>query len=80
MAEMTAAIHSRELEGETTTLRQLHHIAELTQPEALTVVDQLEQAGIVDIDHNVGDRFESTISLSESTRRRLDRATKGKAA
>lgn len=80
MAEMAAALHSRETGGETTTLRQLHKIAELTQPEALTIVDRLERAGLVAIDHNVGDRFESTISLTERTRRRLDRASKGKAA
>lgn len=80
MAAMTSAIHGREITGQTTTLRQLHRIAELTQPEALTVVAKLERAGLVEIDHNVGDRFESTISLTEVTRRRLDRATKGKAA
>lgn len=80
MAEMAAVLHSRETGGEVTTLRQLHKIAELTQPEALTIVDRLERAGLVEIAHNVGDRFESTISLTEATRRRLDRATKGRAA
>ncbi|MHA7818262.1 MAG: hypothetical protein ACX930_01305 [Erythrobacter sp.] len=80
MAEMTAAIYRREVSGERTTLRQLHRIAELGQPEALTVIAALEQAGIVGIERNVGDAFESTISLSEAARSRLDRASKGKAA
>lgn len=80
MAALTTALHSRELSGKRTTLRQLHHIAELTQPEALALVDRLERSDIVSIDRNIADAFESIITLSDDTRRRLDRVVEGKAA
>lgn len=80
MAQVTAAIYRREASGETTRLRQLHKIADLSQPQALTAVDELLRAEAIEIELNVADRFESTISLTEGARRRLDRAMKGRAA
>lgn len=80
MAQMTSLIHLRELRGMTTTLRQLHQISDLDQPEALTLIAHLEAARIVTIERNLGDAFESTIALQETTRRRLDRAVHSKPA
>ena len=74
MAQMTSAIHLRAVRGETTTLRQLHKISDLGQPQALTVIAELERAGVVLIDRNLSDAFESVVSLSDEACDRLDRA------
>jgi DNA-binding MarR family transcriptional regulator len=79
MAQVTSAVHQRQLAGMTTTLRQLHTATELDQPVALNLVAELERAGIVIIDRNIGDAFESTITLSEEARRQLELATAQKA-
>ena len=79
MAQVTSAVHQRQLAGMTTTLRQLHTATELDQPVALNLVAELERAGIVVIDRNIGDAFESTITLSEEARRQLELATAQKA-
>ncbi len=71
MAQVTTAVHQRQMAGMATTLRQLHRISELSQPEALTVIADLERAGIVEINRNLADAFESTITLTEESRRRL---------
>ena len=71
MAQVTSAIHARELAGDTTSLRQLHKVTQLSQPEALSLVNQLEQAGIVVIEENLSDAFESKIHLSGKARLRL---------
>ena len=80
MAEVTAAIHLRELGGLSTTLRQLHKITEMSQPEALGLIRRLENAGIVRIEGNLADAFESTVFLTGEARRRMDRAAQTKAA
>lgn len=80
MPEITTAIHLRQRAGHVTTLRQLHKVCELTQPEALTVIAELEHAGIVLIEHNVADAFESTVSLTEEARLRLERVSHSTAA
>lgn len=80
MAQVTSAVHQRQMAGMVTTLRQLHTISGLSQPEALTVIAQLEKAGIVIISHNLGDAFESSIRLSEDAQQRLDLAASSDAA
>lgn len=80
MAVMMSAIHLREMSGQSTTLRQLHQISEMPQPEALNLIDRLQKAGIVEITTNLGDAFESQITLNDATRRRLDRASMREAA
>ncbi len=74
MAQVTSAVHQRQLAGMTTTLRQLHTATALDQPAALNLVAELERAGIVIIDRNIGDAFESTITLSEEARQQLQMA------
>ena len=71
MVQMTKALARHRAEGNITTLRQLHKICELTQPQALTVVTELEQAGIVTIDHNISDAFESVIRLDHDAEQLL---------
>lgn len=66
MAEVARVIHERHSNGLTTTLRQLHKISSLSQPQALTLIHELERVGIVQIESNVGDAFESTITITEN--------------
>ncbi len=73
MTQMISALHSRQLAGRVTSLRQLHKICDLSQPEALTAITELEDAGIVLIKRNVADAFESTVVLTQDARERLDR-------
>ena len=74
MAQITSAIHARTIRGEGTTLRQLHKISNLEQPQALNVVTELERSGVVQIDRNMSDAFESLVSLTEDAKSRLDEA------
>lgn len=80
MAIMLSAIHFREMQGQTTTLRQLHQISEMPQPEALSLVDKLQKSGIVEIETNLGDAFESRVTLNGDTRKRMNRASTREAA
>jgi len=73
MAKVTSVVYSRAVCGEQTTLRQLHKISDLAQPQALNVVAELERAGVVLIERNLSDAFESVISLSDEAKARLDR-------
>ncbi|MFU7528882.1 hypothetical protein [Qipengyuania sp. ASV99] len=79
MVEVATAIQSRQAGGHATTLRQLHTISSLSQPQALTLIRALERAGIVHIESNLGDAFESTITLTEKAQRWLDRDLTGQA-
>ncbi len=74
MAQLTSAVHQRQISGISTTLRQVHKISGLSQPEALNIVAELERAKIVVINRNTADAFESTIILSEEARTRLDQS------
>lgn len=65
MALVTSALHYREAAGQTTSLRQVHKIAGISQPDALNIIAQLENAGIVSLEDNIGDTFESLIRLNE---------------
>lgn len=80
MAKVTSAVHIRETAGHVTTLRQMHKICDLEQPEALSVVAELERAGILVIERNLGDAFESAVMLSEDAKRRLAKDSDRKAA
>ncbi len=66
MAQMTDALTRHRAAGFETTLRQLHKICDLTQPQALSLLTQMEEAGIVTIDRNLGDAFESVIRLNKN--------------
>jgi len=70
-ALMTEAIHKRESEGHPTTLRQLHRMLDIAQPTALRIAHLLAREGVVQIDENMSDRFESSVRLSPETQRRF---------
>lgn len=68
MQQLTAAIYIRETRGDVTTIRQLHAIAGLTQPEALLALGRLQQRGSVHIEHNLYDAFASEVTLTQTAR------------
>jgi len=70
-ALMTEAIHRREVAGHHTTLRQLHRLLDIAQPTALRVAHLLAREGVVQIDENMSDRFESFVRLSPETQARF---------
>lgn len=72
MQQIVVAIHVRETRGEATTLRQLHAVADMTQPEALLALGHLERAGSVCIEDNLNDAFASELILTEPTRRWIE--------
>ncbi|WP_152434559.1 hypothetical protein [Erythrobacter sp. THAF29] len=74
------AIHARASAGEATTLRQLHKITQLTQPEALKVVAELERANLLSIEHDVHDALESTVILDDAMRVSLAQIARRNAA
>ncbi|MEL7446625.1 MAG: hypothetical protein AAGK02_12575 [Pseudomonadota bacterium] len=73
VALIMQAIHHRHRAGKTTSLRQLHKIANVPQPEALRLARRMEREGVAFIERNSVDAFESHIALSEATHRQLDR-------
>lgn len=66
--EIVQALKAREAAGTVTTLRQLHTVTGLNQPEALSLANHLERDGVVRIDRNLGDAFESLIVLTDATK------------
>ena len=70
-ALMTDAIRQRETEGLVTTLRHLHRLLDISQPTALRIAHLLAREGVVRIEENMSDRFESTVRLSPETQRRF---------
>ena len=67
-ALMTEAIREREKQGEATTLRQLHTLLDISQPTALRIAHLLSREGVVRIEENPVDHFESTVRLTPQTR------------
>lgn len=80
MAQMTSALHYRAAAGKTTTLRQAHKIAEISQPEALNIIARLESAGVVTLEDNIGDTFESIIHLNEGVNHHIEPGIQSKVA
>ena len=80
MTRLASAIHTRQLSGEKTTLRQLHTICEMEQQQALAVLAQMRMAKIVSIEQNVSDEFESLVILSEDASLRLSQSATRNAA
>lgn len=63
MHQLLRALDAREKCGKSTRLRQLHHISQLSQHEALRVVAMLEGDGFVVVERDLGDAFESVVTL-----------------
>ena len=57
------AIGQRQINGEVTTLRDLHRILDVSQPLALRAADRLEKQGIATITRNLADAFASEIDV-----------------
>lgn len=70
-ALIAQTLFAREKAGQTTTLRQLHHITQIAQPAALKLLADMERAGDVTVDEALHDTFESTILLSKQARETL---------
>ncbi len=77
---LAAAIYDREVAGITTTLRHLHKISDLTQSQALKVVSKLEQEGLVRIDDDTKDAFESVVTITPALRQQLTAEARKNAA
>lgn len=67
-AVIMRALHRREAAGKSTTLRQLHLVAQLSQPEALRAIAELECEGRIVIEHDLHDALESPITLAPGMR------------
>ncbi len=80
LEKVKGVILNRQLGGEETTLRQIHKFSGLDQPQALNLVAQLEREGVVEIERNLNDAFESIVSLNEDSVRRMRRTKRKKIA
>ncbi|BDI61071.1 hypothetical protein [Qipengyuania nanhaisediminis] len=80
LSALAEVIHERMLADQPTTLRQLHKISDLSQPQALGVMAELERAGIIRIERNMADAFESVITLTPRAQARFSRRRSRKAA
>ena len=70
-AIITQTVYKRELAGHSTSLRQIHRLAELSQPDALRIVGALEKQGMLSIEADLHDALESRIVLTRPTRDRI---------
>ena len=70
-ALMTDAVRQRELQGLSTSLRQLHRVLDVSQPAALRIAHMLSREGVLCIEEDLSDRLESTVRLSSATRDRF---------
>ena len=77
---ITCVIDSRESQGLTTKLGQLHEITDLDQFDALRSTSQLARAGILVIYPDLSDAFQSRIALSNDAREMLKRENADRAA
>lgn len=80
MTRLASAIHTRQLSGEKTTLRQLHTICDMDQPQALAALAQMRLAEIVTVEQNVSDEFESLVILSDDASELLSQSARRDAA
>jgi hypothetical protein len=69
-AMMTDCVRQRELQGLSTSLRQLHRLLDVSQPAALRIAHLLSREGVLCIEEDLSDRLESTVRLSVETRKR----------
>ncbi|MEP2140188.1 MAG: hypothetical protein ABJP70_10610 [Erythrobacter sp.] len=67
-ALIAQTLFAREKAGQTTTLRQLHQITQITQPAALRILAYMQRTGEVTVEEVIHDTFESTIVLSKKKR------------
>lgn len=79
-AMIAHAIYHRENAGQTTSLRQLHHIVEITQPQAIRTITDLEANGMVDIEQDIADALGSKVTLTRRMRERLETILQRKSA
>ena len=77
---LAAAIYDRETAGLATTLRHLHKISDLTQSEALKAVSKLEQEGLVTIEDDTKDAFESVVTITPALGQQLSADARRNAA
>lgn len=73
-AIVAKAIYAREQNGVPTTLRLLHQVTPLTQPQALKAVAELEKAKMVVLQRELNDVLASSIVLTDEIRRQLSSA------
>ncbi len=65
-------LFARENAGQSTTLRQLHQLTQISQPTALKLLADMQRKGEVTIEEELHDTFESRITLSPKARDLLD--------
>ncbi|MEM6827455.1 MAG: hypothetical protein AAF553_05885 [Pseudomonadota bacterium] len=65
------AVHQRQAADRVTTLRDLHGLLGISQPEALRLANQVESEGWIVVEGDPMDRFASIISFNPSKPRRL---------
>ncbi|WP_390582679.1 hypothetical protein [Erythrobacter sp. MTPC3] len=77
---MAQAIYSREQNDMPTTLRLLHQVTPLTQPQALKAVAELEKSQMVVLQREANDVLASSIILTDEMRSQLSSAQQKSAA
>ncbi|MEM7664556.1 MAG: hypothetical protein AAF250_01745 [Pseudomonadota bacterium] len=77
---IASVIYEREFEGSATTLRELHKLSDLSQPQALNAIAQLDLEGMVVIEHDTQDELASEVTLTNAMRAQAARISRRKAA
>ncbi|MBD2841859.1 hypothetical protein [Erythrobacter rubeus] len=79
-AAIAKAIRVRESQGYETTLRHLHNITQLSQPEALRAAAELERSKMIIIERDLHDVLQSRLELTAEMRQNLDEIAHSDAA
>ncbi len=77
VAALLGGVYSRECAGQSTSLRQVHRVAGLTQTAALNLISRLQDDGMITIISALHDEFESRIELTEKAKRKLLQLAEG---
>ncbi len=80
LSRMASLLDHRQHTGQSTTIRQLHTLCQMEQLEALNMLAELRRTGVVSIEENTTDEFESVIILDEVGLNQLIAAASDKAA
>ncbi len=75
IAAFLGGVYLRECNSMTTSLRQVHTVAGVSQSMALRLAKRLNEDGLIVIISALHDEFESRIELTEIAKRRLARLT-----
>ncbi|MEP0392518.1 MAG: hypothetical protein ABJ205_07445 [Erythrobacter sp.] len=80
LSRIASVLSQRQLSGEVTRLRQIHKLTGLDQRETMKLIAELKSSGVLTVEENLSDVFESILIVDERAFRHQIRENSKKAA